>query len=449
MKSLATLLLLLLVASAGFGQSVVKERLYSHIVKDTILYNVWLPYGHEGGKGAYPVIYLHNYGALSDYGLNVAAALNERRSAFPKSIVIELTGSSATGDISELVDFSYFRSDLSSKAKNYLSFLSTELYPSVERKYTTSEFRAYMGHSFFASYGNMLFRDHPQMFDAYMLFAPERLNEFQDLSYHGKVATQQKFYYVATGRKDVERRVKLNEMIGNSLKGLQSAYLQAEIIDSADHNSIADIVIGRALSFLFSKHFRIFNLDTSDLTGSYQKELQRVKSLYKLNDYSPERNFYALYDLGAKYKNRAFIEFLIATEKAISDDPLHVFNLGYIYMENFKDPVTAERFYRKSIDVSLKTKRPKASYNGYYWLATLYSDQGRYREAFELLEDGYKTSRSYALLYKACGLALEDKSLASRSRAYLKDIISNFEGSDLELFGVKIENLKDRLMKLK
>jgi predicted alpha/beta superfamily hydrolase len=420
------------------------------VLNDTVLFNVWLPYGYKKGHEEYPVIFLHSYGALTEYGMNIAAELNKKRDKFPKSVVIELTGSTSTKSISEITDFSYFRKGLNDKGQNYLNALKTEVFPFIKAKYSTSDFRAYMGHSYFATYANLVFAAYPDTFDAYILFAPESLNDFQDTFQLDTIKNkyQHKFYFVSTGSKDVKRRLNFNHIISRKIGSLTNIYFKSRINDSADHNSIVDQEVTKSLEFLFHNYFSPSHLDSTDLTGSFQKEIRTVRSIYKMTNLNLERYHYSLYDLGAQRKDKKFIEYLVATEKRISNDPLHLFNIGYTYKDTFKDKVNAEKYYRKSIEVCISNQTPKSAFNGYSWLAKLYSEQGDYKKSFKLLEEGFLVSGNYMLLYQAAGLAEHDDSLIIPSQKYMTAMIRNFKQSALELFGVKIESLHIQMKKL-
>ncbi|WP_158800329.1 alpha/beta hydrolase-fold protein [Pedobacter sp. L105] len=437
-------------SNSAFSQSIVKKAVYCKALNDTLLFNVWLPYGYEKGIEEYPVIYLHNYGALSNYGMNVAAELNKKKYKFPKSIVVEFTGSSNTKSISEIIDFSYFREGLEGKGERYLSTLKNEIFPFIKKTFSTSDFRAYMGHSYFASYANLLFAHYPDMFDGYILFSPESLNEFQEkfeldtISYDYK----NKFFFVITGSKDVERRRNFNKIISNKVSRLNNVFSESQIEESADHNSIVDDGLPKALKFLFHKYFTISHLDSADLIRSYQNEISVVKSIYKMKNVNLRTYDYELYALGSQYKNKEFINYLISTEKGILNDPLDVFNLGYIYMDTIKDKNMAEKYYRKSIAICVKNKTPKSAFNGYSWLAKLYSDDEDYKKSFATLEEGYQLTGNYALIYQAAKLSEKDNSLITSSIRYLKEVIENFNGSDLEYFGIKIEDVNARMQKL-
>jgi predicted alpha/beta superfamily hydrolase len=436
--------LLGIITLSSFGQNIVKEAVFCKELGDTLLFNVWLPYSYEKGKQEYPVLYFHDYGGLSNYGMNVAAELNKRGQDYPKSIVIEFTGFTGSKGNSEHIDFNFYQQGLSAKGEKYLNSLLSDVFPYVKEKYKTSDFRTYLGHSYYASYANLLFTNYPNTFDAYLLFAPESQSEFQEnfTLNPKKYDYSNKFFYITTGAKDIATRLALNKVITSKIGSMQDIYFESQIEELADHNAIVDYGLSKSLKFLFHKYFQLSHLDSADLIGSYRREIIVVKKIYKMKAFSPAERYFNLYSLGAQYKDKAFIEYLLANEEEISRDPLHLFNIGYIFIDTFNDRELAAKYYQKSIAVSLLDKTPRTAFNAYSWLGNLYSSDKNYRKAFAILEEGYKTTGSYMLLYQAARLAEHDKSLKSLSRQYLVKIIDNFHGSDLELFGVKLEKVQ-------
>lgn len=437
---------------SAVSQSIIKEKLFSKILNDTLLFNVWLPYGIETSHNPFPVLYLHNYGALDNYGMNIAAELNRRGKKYPKSVVVEMTGTSDGMSGSSLTKFSYFDKNLPTEGEKYINALKNELFPYVELTYKTSGFRAYLGHSYCATYANWLFSHHPDTFDGYLLFAPESLNTIQEKFEMSKDQGKlyfNKFYWISTGAKDIERRLKFNELAAQRIKPVNGIFFSNQINESADHNSIVDESLGTALSFLFSKYFTPSTLDSTNLWISLQTELKRVKSLYKMKDFTLKDYAYDLYDRGAEARDSSFIRRLAEANDCITNNYLHLFNIGYIYMNVFKDKVSALKYYRKSIDVCLSDNRPKHAFNAYSWMAKIYSDEGNYEKSFQCCEEGFKVTSSYMLLYQASSLAKKNISLIDQSIKYLTEVIKNYKGSDLEIFGVKEADLVTSLNNLK
>ena len=443
-------ILLGIITHSSFSQNSIKEAVFCKELNDTLLFNVWLPYGYEKGNQEYPVIYFHDYGSLSNYGMNVAAELNKRGQKFPKSIVIEFTGFTTSKDNTEHIDFNFYQQGLSAKGENYLHALVNDIFPFVKKEFKTSDFKTYLGHSYYASYASLLFTNYPEIFDAYILFAPESISEFQenftlDPEKHDYT---DKFFFVTTGMMDIPKRVALNKVITSKVGSLKNIYFDSQIEELADHNAIVDYGLNKSLKFLYHQYFQISHLDSADLTRSYQKEVNRVKKIYKIKSSSPAERYYELYSLGAQYKDKGFIEYLLANESNLSNDPLDLFNIGYIFIDTFKDRESAIKYYRQSIAVSVSKKAPKQAFNAYSWLGSLYSDEKNYKKSFSILQEGYQINGSYMLLYQAARLAEHDKSLKINSKQYLIDIIKNYHGSDLELFGVNIDKIRAYQKKL-
>lgn len=426
------------------AQSLIKES-FKYTAADSIRVNIWLPYEYNK-EDSYPVIYFNSYGSLDQFGLNVSATMNTKNASFPKAIVVEIlpVGSLTT---TEVVGYDYLNKNINQNGQLFLTTLKDTIFPYINATYSNSTFSIYLGHSYTASYGIQLLYDYPSLFDAYILFAPEILDSNYAVPQPNTSALKNKFMYIFTGTNDIERRINLNGDLVKVLSGHKGIDFKGELIDGAGHNDIVELSLQKGFSDLFNNYFNINNIDSTDLKNSFNAEIVRVKDVFKLKHVNLNRYYFPLYNLAEKYKDREFLNFLLETEGNLSNSPIHLFNIGYIYLKTFKDIKTAEELYLKSINTAINIGKPKEAFNGYIWLSKLYMDDNPDR-AFELLVEGAEKCGSDFLLYNAANLALKNGGLKSKGIKILDELLNQPINMSLYQFGIteeKIIEIRDKI----
>ena len=436
-----SLVLFIVIISRVNAQSLINES-FKYLGNDSVKLNVWLPYQYSEQE-SYPVLYLNNYGAFSEFGLNVAAAMhsNNRSRNYPKVIVVEIIpfdNQSTTA----LLGYSYSQNTIDQNGKAFIDVLRNTIFPYINRKYSHSTFSTYLGHSYCASYGIQLLYDYPDLFDSYMLFAPETLSENYTVRRPNIDSLNGKFIYMATGNKDVARRVELNKSYTKVFSGYKELKFRGDLIEGGGHNDIVDLSLNEGLADLFKNYFSINRLDSADLVNSFKIEKERVKSVFKLETLDLRNHYYSLYNLAERYKNRTFLEFLLNNEAKLRNSPIHLFNIGYILSSSFDDRKSAEKCYTESIATAKKMGKPKEALNGYLWLSKFYSEENP-DKAMNLLLEGYNVCKSDLLVYSAATLALKHKRLKSRGIEILDELLSR--PNTLINYGIT----NDKLLELK
>jgi len=275
MKIFTGILCGLLFAVSVNAQTEMQEKLYSRSLKDSIFYRVIVPEGWNAGQKL-PVLYTIKYGMMD--GAYIAAQLHYFKSAhyvMPNALVVEIQA-----DMDE-IGFDYKTGLLTPAGMAFAGCIKNEIIPAVEKKYNTSAFRAYIGHSFAASYANYWFQYEPDTFSGYILLAPEKVGvdytkaglddtgpslfklDENTIKFYNQRTT---FYYAAVGALDMPRRRAYAKEVIAKLKLLDSAqfYAKYDSIPNAGHTSILTAAIQPALEF-------IFQLDAPDINDNSQQ----------------------------------------------------------------------------------------------------------------------------------------------------------------------------------
>ena len=168
MKRFLTLSILLLAAVSANAGKIVTDSLYSHILKASVKYNVYLPDGYDESVKTYPVVYLlHGLGGnYTDWAKKASA----------KAIADELIG---TGEAVEMIivmpnaggadRHNVWNGYFNMPGWNYEDFFFQEFVPAVEDKYRAvgdKGHRAVMGLSMGGGGSTVYCQRHPDMFSS-------------------------------------------------------------------------------------------------------------------------------------------------------------------------------------------------------------------------------------------------------------------------------------------
>jgi len=244
MKHRIAFILLLISSFSALAQSERKEKLYSSMLGDTVYYNVNVPEGWNIHTRL-PVLYALKYG-MTD-GPYIASQLRYFKSArYPVLNMIVVT---VLADM-DRIGFVYNTGRLTETGTKFLACLKNEIITDVERKYRPADFRAYIGHSYAASYANYLLQQEPGIFNGYILLAPEKVNA--SFALNGGVINRKTFYYAAVGEFDMERRHTYAKEVCSHLKSMNNQHLlvQYDSIPRGDHSNILTTAIQPALEFI-------------------------------------------------------------------------------------------------------------------------------------------------------------------------------------------------------
>jgi hypothetical protein len=145
-------------------------HLESNILDETREIYVYLP-DHEAPGFSYPVIYLLDGHSLH----NVCASFVQHyssRDRIPQTIVVGIASTDRLRDFTSSKREAYNGEYGGGGAENFTKFLSEELFPVVEEKYPTRDYRVLIGHSYGGLFVSYTLMSRPELFRAYLACSP-------------------------------------------------------------------------------------------------------------------------------------------------------------------------------------------------------------------------------------------------------------------------------------
>lgn len=435
MKILFSLIVGLLISTTCFCQTKIKKTFFSKTLNDSIKCEVWLPRGWNA-QNKYPSIYLNSYGALGGgNGMLVAANINNFINNFPPSVVIDIL----SGQMNKM-DYSYETGEIGGKGKLFVECLKNELIPQIEISYKTTNFRAFIGQSYSSSYANYLFLNQPGLFNAYILFTPEKLGNERppfEISDHliAFYKTHPTFYYLAPAGKDIERRINYAKEIQQKIKVLDSTnfHFKYNLFADADHNNIVSYALLDGLKFVFSLNSFEIPKNTKNLAKWFNDNNTAIKTIYGLEHKKNSNVQVALLDYITERKDKSAMDFVAEyfNDTTSRDNSLMLFNTATTYSADFNDFEKAKEYCLKSINNARRRNDREGSDNAYRYLAkNIYWQHYKDKDAaWKTLKEGFAYTNHYAYKYIAGMISAESKSNLDEGIANLLDFVK-YRGSD-------------------
>ncbi|RPD41421.1 alpha/beta hydrolase-fold protein [Chitinophaga barathri] len=296
MRYLVFLILVVTGIQRSSAQDKIKESLYAASLKDSVRYTVYFPEDWEGWHhGAkHPVLYAINYGMVEGNYLQAQVSyFRKSRIGIPNSLIVVVEASM------KRMGYSYETGNLSAEGLHFVDFIKKELIPSIEKKYNTSTFRAYIGHSFAASFGNYLFLNRPGLFNGYMMLAPEKTGEEQPPFHLSDEAKDyynhhHTFYYTAVGQFDLQRRHAYAREIQRETRQLDTTrfFFRYDSLSLANHNNILTLAIEFALEHTYQFYTPYSGKEETDAVKDLEAISARVHDMYGI-ELEKNYTFYA------------------------------------------------------------------------------------------------------------------------------------------------------------
>ncbi|WP_158844543.1 alpha/beta hydrolase [Algibacter sp. L1A34] len=149
--------------------------LVSQHLNETRVINVWIPKELKTNNTALPVIYMPDGGIEEDFPhiANTIAALVENKS-IPPIILVGIENTDRRRDLSgasqEKEDAKYC--PLTDGAKNFRAFITSELFPEINKRYQTTNKKGIIGESLAGLFIMETFLLNPEIFDFYIAMDP-------------------------------------------------------------------------------------------------------------------------------------------------------------------------------------------------------------------------------------------------------------------------------------
>jgi predicted alpha/beta superfamily hydrolase len=173
-KTFSLVITLFCLSHAAISQEIIKDSIYSNILKEQRAIEVVLPESYKPGSGdRYEVTYVSDGEWNTKIIANMAAFAGYQ--FMPPNIIVSLPNTYINKENMrnrDLTPTHIANNPVSGGADNYIAFLKTELIPYIEKKYPTKGARTYHGGSLGGLFGLYTFFKEPDLFQSYTLSDP-------------------------------------------------------------------------------------------------------------------------------------------------------------------------------------------------------------------------------------------------------------------------------------
>jgi len=336
-----------------------KVTLQSKVLDEERTMLLYLPDGYDLTEANFPVMYVLDGGAHFHHASGIVQFLSSR-GVMPPTILVAIT------NVDRNLDFTptkIEKKENTGGADNFMSFISDELMPYVNKNYRTQPYKILVGHSLGGTFATYALLNNPEVFDAYIAISPYLM--FDDNMLIAKTKTDLKpsyndgeFFYMTLGdepnyTETVEEFVKMVKT--TSPKGLDFSYTH---MTKEDHGSIPHLSIYNGLESIYS--------DWQLPKDKYKEGLASIDEHYKfLTDkygYKIETPEYTINGLGYFYLQKEedtdkAIEVFKENVKRFPASANVYDSLGEAY-ENSGQNEKAEKNYQKAVDIAEKENHP-------------------------------------------------------------------------------------------
>lgn len=352
--------LLLCAINAGFCQEkktemvlAKYEKMSSKILGEEFVYLVDLPSGYDKTKKKYPVLYVMNSHMISTFA--TASATLDRLSfeAIPPMILVGLCNDKGRAR-------NYFPvrpNKESGGADTFLSFLTDELIPHIDRNYRTVQYRILAGQSNTGLFVLYALLTKPKAFDGYIAASPSlgwcldfMINKARDA--FSEKSFPRRFLYMNYGGRDykdlvieptIEMKNLLNEISPDDFDW------NFEIIENDIHVPITSLNNG--LLALFPDYMASDDLKREGLAAVDQHYKNLAQRYGYLIEAPEEVLFNMSYSLKQEKKLRESINLFKVLLERFPSSARGAFFLAEAYRE-FGDVRSAKKMYKKALELN-------------------------------------------------------------------------------------------------
>lgn len=242
------------------------------------------------------------------------------------------------------------------KGAQFFDFITMELMPYLEKKYTIAPFKIIAGHDVTAGFLNLfLYKDNP-LFDAYISMSPEFPKDMETrIPKRLNLINKPLFYYQSTADGDLKKMQDLIKTLDTNIKTVNNPnlYYQFDDFKNASHYSLVLHSIPNALYHIFGVYQPISNTEyqekivklPSDYVGFLTKKYDIIEKSYGIKMPIRINDFRAIE--AAILKNNAFTEFeqlAALSKKSYPKAMLSQYHMGMFY-EKTGDTKKANKAY--------------------------------------------------------------------------------------------------------
>lgn len=229
------------------------------------------------------------------------------------------------------------------KGAQFFDFITMELLPALQKKYTISPFKIIAGHDVTAGFMNLFLYKENSLFDAYISMSPEFPKEMEtNVATRLNVAKKPIFYYQSTADGDLKKMQDLIKTLDTKVKAIKNPNLfyQFDDFKNSSHYSLVLHSIPNSLYHIFSAYQPISSSEfqnkivtlSADYVGYLTKKYDIIEKSYGIKMPIRVNDFKAIE--AAILKNKAYAEFeqlAALSRKSYPKTMLHQYHMGMFY----------------------------------------------------------------------------------------------------------------------
>lgn len=148
----------------------VQEEIDSDILEEKRELLIHLPVGYDPSQ-SYPVMYVLD-GSSQDFRIASIAKILNRAEIVEKLIIVGIPNTDRNRDLTPHYILQDTEGEILGRGDKFLSFISEEVIPLIESKYSVNEYRMLAGHSRAGLFTFYSYLEQPDTFDALFCFSP-------------------------------------------------------------------------------------------------------------------------------------------------------------------------------------------------------------------------------------------------------------------------------------
>lgn len=221
--------------------------------------SVFLPENYSKDTTKYSCLYLF-YGGDQKFlaASGIVTTLSDATWEIPKLIIVGVTNMQWSRDLTP-VQVTGMEGN-SGGGKDFLSFVTKDLFKYIDSTYKTNDHRIFMGHSFGGLFGVYAFLENSNSFDDYILISPSiavRADYIQD-AFKQKILSSSdeltnKIYFAVGSEESRMLKSSLWLIEGLESKKLKNLKWKYEVHPGKNHHTVVPISLMNGLLFVFGK----------------------------------------------------------------------------------------------------------------------------------------------------------------------------------------------------
>jgi predicted alpha/beta superfamily hydrolase len=269
------------------------KTLHSNILNQDRKIYISLPENYSKDT-KYPVFYITDAQNLNNFEIaNQTLRQQSNFGNFPETILVGIYQSDRNGDFG-LNDTTYYNTD-------FQNYIFKELIPYINKNYSTSSYKAIIGHSNGSEYNHFLMFAKTNPFDAFANISEELnlLPPYREQEWYAKSKNAYKNFFknyngkpiklfIASGKYDISNRLEAGKIIDSLYRSNPNKKITyTQKLYPAEHNSLVAKSMLDAQSFIFKdyKNFESFETELNKTNNYKQSITDFLKKTNQYGDY--------------------------------------------------------------------------------------------------------------------------------------------------------------------